>query len=222
MPVLHKWEKVRHQVAILGHVRNAQTDEALEGIVVRISDGPPEFMERVSFLEQLYGEENWAEMKVRLDQTRTARDGNYHFMDLPEGDYTLLASFSQATRRFGSDERTATVAHDNGIIWDRVNFQLPVSTLKGRVTSAEDDGDANDDDDDDEAIHMAEVRVLGSGERTFSDGDGNYSLVGIEYGERTVAADAMGYHGEIATVTIAAAGAVETHDFSLMPESPGD
>ena len=216
MALLHDWEKVRHQVAILGHVTNAQTGEAMEGIVVTITAGPPDFMERVSILRELHGEETWKKMKDRPDKTRTARDGRYYFMDLPVGDYSVVASFPHSTRRFSDDEGVATVASgDHGSVWDRLDLQLSVSTLKGRVTSAE-------DDDDDEAIHMAEVRVVGSGERAFSDSDGNYSLVGIEYGERRVEVEATGYHGQSTVVTLAAAGEVETKDFSLTPKSPAD
>jgi predicted RNA binding protein with dsRBD fold (UPF0201 family) len=39
------WETVRHQVAIAGVVSNAQTQEKMRGVVVKIEDGPAEFLQ---------------------------------------------------------------------------------------------------------------------------------------------------------------------------------
>ena len=210
------WEEVRHQVAIAGRVTDAQTGSAIEGIIVRINDGPAEFMEQVDFLRQLHGQASWSSMIERLDQTKTARSGHFHFLDLPDGAYVLEAVYPRPTRRYAAVQTDATVSRDGErIVWAKADMALPPTTLKGQITNAE------SVDDDDDTIPMAEVRLMGSGERTFSDSEGNYSLVAIEYGERTVLARAQGYDEATATLMIDAAGSVKVHDFSLMPKEAG-
>ena len=56
---------------------------------------------------------------------------------------------------------------------------------------------------------MAEVRIKGSGERTFSDAQGQYVLAAIEPGTRTVQVTAQGYKPSVQVVKLPQAGATE-------------
>ena len=66
---------------------------------------------------------------------------------------------------------------------------------------------------------MAEVRVKGSGERAFSDAQGRYLLGAVAPGKRTILVYAQGYRAVSKPVTLAAPGALETLNFSLVREA---
>jgi hypothetical protein len=81
---------------------------------------------------------------------------------------------------------------------------------------------------------MAEVSMKGSGERTFSDAQGQYVLAGIEpielkngasvggrpaITERTVRVSAQGYSDASKQVALNEAGALKTLDFELVREA---
>ena len=200
-----QWETVRHQVAIAGQVSDAQGNVPLGGARVRITSGPAVFTNWLAVHALQYGEA-WATLPKRPDQVLTAADGHFHFMDLPNGQYTLTVSLPGAGTRYGSAQVQATVSRNaqGKITMAASDIALPPTTIKGRVNGP---GNAN--------VAMAKIRVQGSGEQTFSDGQGRYLLTGLETGSRTVLVTAQGFRPLSRPVTLTAAGAVQTLDFAL-------
>jgi hypothetical protein len=177
-----KLEAVRHQVAIAGTVTDAQTGSAIGQAQVEITDGPAAFTERLALLAVQHGE-RWATMEERVDRTRTAGDGHYHFMDLPAGDYTLDVSLPGAGTRYNTARANETVEHDDdgNVTMVIADVTLPSTALKGQIS----DSDGN-------PTLMAEVRLQGSRDQAHSDGEGRYLLAAVEAGQRTVVVSAPG------------------------------
>ena len=207
------WEIVRHAVAIAGRVTDAQTGRAIGRARVSITDGPLAFNEWLANYAKQYGD-RWETMMERPDQIRTAADGHFHFMDLPDGQYTLRASLPGSGTRYGTTQKAVTVSRDaQGSITIAVaDVALPPTTLKGRIAKQ-----------NNEPVVMAEVRVRGSGERTFSDGQGHYLLTGLEAskkGERILVVSAQGCQKVTKNVLLDQAGVEKTLDFVLVPSAP--
>lgn len=204
---MSEWEIDRHAVAISGHVTDAQTGKAVGGARVAITSAPTAFTDSLA-LKALQHGSRWATLKKRPDRTYTAVDGYFHFMDLPDGDYTLTVTLPNSGSRYGEAQATATVSRDaeGRILMATANASLAPTTLKGQITSA-DGGDA---------VAMAEVRVQGSGERAFSGSDGDYMLTGLETGRRKISVFARGYDSVAWQVDLGPAGAVQTLDFALL------
>jgi len=133
----------------------------------------------------------------RPDETRTAADGHFHFMDLPDGVYTLMALLPAAGTRYNQEHVDVTVTRDgegNLKPMGVADIALRPTTLQGRIV-----------DPNNAPVPLAEIRVKGSGERTFSDayedpkGDpqkstkGHYRLTGLEAGQRLMRVSAQGY-----------------------------
>jgi carboxypeptidase family protein len=199
------WETVRHQAAITGRVTDAQLIRPLGGARVRISAGPAAFMNWLA-IHALQYEDTWATLTERPDQKKTAADGHFHFMDLPNGQYTLVASLPDTGNRYGTAQVQASVSRDaNGHIAMAISdIALSPTTIKGKVTGP---SAAN--------IMMAKVQIQGSGEQTFSDSQGRYLLTGLETGARTVLVSAQGFQSSSRAVTLGSAGLVQTVDFTL-------
>lgn len=201
---------VRHQVAIAGRVTDGQTGRGLAGALVRITAAPAGFMAWLDNYALQYGAA-WAARIERPDQTATAADGHFHFMDLPDGQYTLAVSLPNAGSRYGAVHAQATVgpSQQGKIIMAVADLALPPTTLRGRVSGP---NAAN--------VVMAQVRVNGSGERTYSNGQGQYLLAGLEVGHRTISVTAQGFQPATQTVTLSPAGSERTLNFSLVPSTP--
>jgi hypothetical protein len=183
----------------------------LSGVQVMIVSMPSLFKKRLEIAVVQYGK-SWTTMMERADKTLTRHDGLFYFLDLPDGKYGLSASLSRPGMRYGQAEETASVARDaTGGIAKPVFMDLVLhpTVLKGRITGT---GHKS-------GIAMAEVRVKGSGEHTFSDAQGQYLLPGIEPGKRTVLVFAKGYRDISHAVTIAKAGDSQTMNFVLTKES---
>lgn len=199
------WEIVRHAVAVTGSVSDAQTGQALAGALVTITDAPLEFTSWLATRAKQFGA-RWQAMIERPDRTRTAADGHFHFLDLPNGDYTLVASLPGYGSRYGIAEEAVSVSRGTGgnIVMATAAFQLPPTTLKGTVTAAAS-----------APVVLAEVKVRGSGETAFSDSQGRYSLTGLEKGLRTIQINAKGYQPASQVVGLVAAGVEEILDVVL-------
>lgn len=139
----------------------------------------------------------------RPDRTRAAADGLFFFIDLPDGDYTLVASLSGVNTRYGQGQATATVTRSNGDMQlAATDIAIPSTTLRGQITGPSLDGDGGGP----VSVPMAAVQVRGSGELTYSDSQGNYLLAGLEAGSRTASVSASGYQTREQTVTFTQAG----------------
>lgn len=146
----------------------------------------------------------------RRDQTQSAADGIFYFLDLPDGAYMLTASLPGSGTRYGSADTTVTVtSNDGNINLVTTEIALPPTTVKGQISGP------NLDDDGIGPVVMAEVRVRRSGEQTYSDGTGHYLLTGLEIGQRTLFVSAGGYQPAEQTVTLNQAGAEQTLNFTL-------
>jgi hypothetical protein len=204
------WEIIRHQVAIAGRVTDAQTGRAIGGARVGITAAPAAFTDWLAIRAKQYGAQ-WAAMVERPDQARTALDGHFHFLDLPDGQYTLTASLPGSGSRYGTAGREAVVSsHAQGTItMAAADIALPPTTLKGEIT-----------DQDGNRIALVEVRVQGSGEQAFSDAQGRYILASLEIGQRTVLVFAQRYQPGSQTVTLSPAGTVQTLNMILVHLPP--
>jgi hypothetical protein len=202
---VNDWLVVRHAVAIAGRVTDAQTNKALAKAQVQITNAPVEFSEWLGTRARQYGE-RWDTMEERPDRTRTAPDGHFHFLDLPNGNYTLNVSLPASGSRYGTADKVVGVTReaDGRINIAPADIALPPTTIKGQITNPDND-----------PILLAEVRVKGSSERTFSDELGNYLLTGVEKGERTVMVSAQGYQAMSQDVVIIQQGSQTTLDFAL-------
>jgi hypothetical protein len=204
------WVIVRHAVAIAGRVTEAQTGKPVSGARVRITDGPPAFTKWLAARAKEYGR-RWAAMDERPDRALSRGDGHFHFLDLPDGTYSLEATLPGSGSRFGTAEAAATVSRDaeGHINLAAAAISLPATTIKGQITGQ-----------DDAPVVMAEVRVKGSGERVFTDTQGRYLLGGLEAGERRVDVAAPGFQPASSTATLGEAGALLTLDVVLTPVAP--
>ncbi|HEY7491121.1 MAG TPA: carboxypeptidase-like regulatory domain-containing protein [Candidatus Tectomicrobia bacterium] len=203
-------EEVRHQVAIAGRVTDAQTGKPITGAQVSITTAPAAFKAQLASIAGQHGA-RWDSMVERPDRHRTAADGQFRFLDLPNGQYTVTASLQRAGSRYGTARvrvRVARSAHGN-VTMAVVNLALPPTTLQGRITDQAAD-----------PVVMAEVRVQGSRKRAFSDGEGQYLLTGLEVGAHTVLVAAQGYTPVTQTVRLNRAGTVRTVNFTLVPTTP--
>lgn len=203
-------ETSRHQVAIAGRVADAQTGRGLGAALVKITAAPAEFTAWLNLYALQYGAA-WARRIERPDQKVTAADGHFHFVDLPDGQYTLAASLPGFSSRYGTAQAQATVTHtaEAKIVMVVADLALRPTTLKGKVAGP-----------NGATVVMAQVRVIGSGERTYTDGQGRYLLTGLEAGRRQISVSAQGFEPTTQAVMLNAAGNEQTVNFSLVPSTP--
>ena len=201
-----EWQIARHRVAIAGRVFDASTVKPVAGAAVSITAMPETFERKLALASLAYGN-RWDTLKQRPDRTITREDGLFYFLDLPDGDYNLSASIPSYGSRFGSAQQPAVVSRDsNGdtkIAF--VSLSLQPTAVSGKITGP---GHKT-------GVLLAEVRMKGSGERTFSDDQGQYILAGVEPGLRTIQVSAQGYKEKSQPVTIRSPGAVQALNFSL-------
>ena len=126
-----------------------------------------------------YLQNNRTRSLSRSDRTYSAADGHFHFLDLPDGAYSLTASLIGMKRRYAPAQVTATVPRQEaGRIKPAIaDIAILATTLKGRITTL------NSDD----KVVLAEIRIKETGESTFSDLEGAYQLVGLEAADKDAA-----------------------------------
>jgi hypothetical protein len=166
-------QPVRRQVAIYGQVSDAQTGLPIQGALVEIGKMPEAFQKWLALRSKQYGTD-WDRMSERPDRTRTAVDGHFHFLDLPDGEYTLTASLPGAGTRYGTAQVTVTVSREDGgkIARNSADMALPPTAIKGHIAAA-----------NESPVVMAKIQIEGSAELAFSDSKGNYLLSGLEAGK---------------------------------------
>lgn len=203
-----KLEPVRHQVAIAGTVSDAVTGQRIHRALVEITEMPDSFKSWLALRSMQYGSK-WETMVERPNRTQTAIDGHFHFLDLPDGDYTLTASLPGAGTRYGSAPKKVQVSHvGNQIELAAADIALPPTAIQGQITDSKNN-----------SIFMAKVQVVGSGESTFSDSKGNYLLSGLEASKtssfkQTVIVSAQEYQQDKKNIPLKQ-GEVQTLNFEL-------
>jgi hypothetical protein len=204
-----EWQIARHRVAIAGRVLDAGMGKPVADAAVSLT-GPAAFQSKLALASLAYGDD-WNSMPERPDRTKTREDGLFYFLDLPDGKYSLSASIPSYGSRYGTAQQVATVSRDSkgNIKAVFVNLTLQPTAVKGKVTGS---GKKT-------AVVLAEVRVKGSGERTFTDVQGQYTVAGIEPGKRVLLVSAQGYRAVSQPVTLGEPGTSQTVDFSLTRES---
>lgn len=207
-----EWEVVRHQVAIAGRVSDAQTGKSIGRARVAITAAPAAFTDWLAIYSKQYGA-RWATMLQRPDRTLTASDGHFHWLDLPDGQYTLVASLPDLGTRYGTAQVITDVSRDaqDNINMAVADIALPPTTVEGRITVQGTEPPEN--------VVMAEVRIKGSGEQAFSDAQGHYRLRSVETGERTLLISARGYQPAAQTIQLNQPGEQKTLDFTLIPST---
>jgi len=203
-----------HQVAIAGRVLNAVSGKPVVRAHVEITNGPPKYIERQA-LPPHFGSSEGAK-RTELT-TRTRPDGLFFFLDLPEGDYKLVAFLPKSgpctkppnvagkrsedsydwmgDKRYGKEQFEAKVfQRPNG--FDRLTvIRLRPTGVIGRVVASASQA----------GVQMAEVRCKGSGERAFTDAQGQYTLVGIHPNarlKRTLQVRARGFRDQSMEILI--------------------
>jgi hypothetical protein len=199
------WDVVSHRAAIAGRVTEATSGKPLPGARVEITAAPPAFAARLA-LQAKAGGAGWAALAERPDRTLAALDGHFHFLDLPAGTYTLTATLPGGGSRYGQATGPVTLTLDpqGKVIFKTIDLALQATVIQGKVV----DGDAK-------AVPMAEVRLRGSAERTYSDAQGKYTLAGLEAGSRELVVSARGFANKTQTVALAQPGAVADVQITL-------
>jgi hypothetical protein len=190
---------VRHRVALAGRVTDAVTSKPITGAQVAIVDMPQALAQKVRY----------ADSSVTPGKTLTREDGLFYFLDLPDGKYTLIASIPACGKRYGTAQQKTKVKRDKdgNTVVECVNFALQPTAIKGHITAG-----------NKAAVMMARVQIKGSGEGQFSSDKGEYMLVGVEPGNRTVQVFAQGYRPTANVALLSTPGEVKTLDFHLEKE----
>ncbi|MEJ2431071.1 MAG: carboxypeptidase-like regulatory domain-containing protein [Deltaproteobacteria bacterium] len=206
---MKEWVIVRHSAAVAGRVSDAQRGKIIKGARVAITAAPSAFTDWLATWAKQFGE-RWQRMAERPDRTRTDPDGHFHFLDLPDGTYSLTATLPGSGSRYGAGQQGVTVTRDaeGHAAMASVEIALPPTTVRGQITAP-----------DTSPVIMAEIRIKGSGERVFSESGGQYLIAGVETGNRTVLVSAKGFQSASQTVNLRQAGDVETLNFTLTPTS---
>jgi Carboxypeptidase regulatory-like domain len=201
----------QHKIAIAGRVLDAATNKPLSGADVLLLAVPDAVTQRLKIMASVYGRK-WERMPDRPDRTRSRPDGLFYFLDLPDGDYTLQISLPSSGKRFGKLEMPAKVSRDaaGNVKFVLLRCALPPTLVKGKVTGPGQEA----------GVPLARIRVRGSGERAFTDAQGEYMVAGIEPGKkRTLQVSAQGYGTKSKEVALLEPGAAKKIDFELARET---
>ena len=199
-------DEIRHQAALAGQVIESHAQKPISGAQVQVLAAPAGFMTMLTWRQKQYGSA-WDALPARPDRALTALDGHFHFLDLPDGDYTIAASLPAGGSRYGSFQATATVQRDGaGNLKPAIlSMAVPATALQGKVTKQA-GGDP---------IAAAAIRVQGSGETAYTAADGTFRLLAIEIGSRTINASAPGFQAFSQVVVLAQAGDTQVLNFVL-------
>lgn len=208
----------RHRVALCGKVVDGLTQGPLAGAEVTITEKPAAFSRRLALLSAA-DMEKWKTRVERPDRTRSRADGLFYFLDLPDGEYGLTAVLPNCGRRYAPAEQKAKVSRAALDKFDQQNnmaaklesmwikLSLQPTAVRGKVVDAERST----------TITLAEVRMKASGERTFSDAQGDFVLSPIQpsKNKRVLQAFAQGYEPAEAEIAITDVGKAYHEDLKL-------
>jgi hypothetical protein len=199
--------EARHQVAIAGVVGDARTGRPLAEARVELVAAPGAFTDWLALRAQEEGS-GWVALEERPDRTLTGGDGHFHFLDLPDGQYTVKASLPVAGSRYGTAQASASITRTplGAIVRQAIDLNVPPTTVKGKVT-----GPAA------KAVPLAEVRLRGSPARALTDSAGDYALAPVEAGKQAVLVSAPGFQKSASKLVEAKVGLAVPADFELTP-----
>ena len=168
-------DRITHRAALVGWVIDKLTRRVLPNVTVEITGGPDAYMSRLQALRQ-------GQPGARPARVVTDSNGAFRWLDLPVGAYTLRASLSDP--RYAVATATANITADRPASAELALAPTAVTGIMGADRPAG-------------PLAMVRVRMLDSGESTFSAADGSFTLSPVEPGPRIIELSAQGY----ATVT---------------------
>jgi hypothetical protein len=208
-----RWVTAHHRVSIWGKVIDTLTQKPIAGADVRLTKMPAAFAKTLERLAKYAGHERTIRAQ-RPDRTRSRADGLFYFLDLPDGDYEIRALVPNCARRYGEERQQKKVSRADTLKGMWVGLALQPTVIRGRIyDAAEKTG-----------VVMAEVRLKGSGERTFSGPRGDFTLGPVEASKskRTLECFAQGYlRKEQADVVVGKPGLLDLGDIHLEPARRG-
>jgi hypothetical protein len=210
----------RHRVAIAGLAVDGVTGKPIAGAHIEIVGKPAAYEEKLRLLALSLGDTG--RETERPDTARTRADGLFYFLDLPEGRYKVLVFLPKedtrarnaltmkrdregdsyklnGDKRYGKIQQEMTVSYKEGF-GKLAFFKLQPTGVTGRVIGATNKA----------AVLLAEVRVQGSDERAFTDGQGQYTVAGVQpnqQAKRRLLVNARGYRAVQLEVMIDEPGA---------------
>lgn len=89
MKKLGDWEVIRRKVAIAGCIVDQQ-NQPIAKVRITIIPKAGKFKKQIENAHRMAGAD-WEKMKKRPNETLSRLDGLYFFLDVPDGEYTLIA-----------------------------------------------------------------------------------------------------------------------------------
>ena len=131
----------------------------------------------------------------------TGEDGDYILENVPAGDQKVTASADN----YYSKTEIVTVEKDAAVTQDFTLEAIPTYTVSGTVKNVEG-----------YALEGATVTIEGTDQSATTNGDGNYSIPGVEEGTYSITASKSGYSSQTQNVTVKSDTPV---DFTLNEET---
>jgi Carboxypeptidase regulatory-like domain len=176
--------------SIFGVVTDAQTNIPLAGADVLLTVYPAAFQNVLTVGMEGFGG-GWSTALERPDRTQSNFNGEFRFLNLPDGNYTLSVTLPGTATRYGTGTATAAVASPSPTI---ANLTLPptavVGTVQGKVGSTT------------APVTLAFVSFLHSDENTYSDINGAYLFNAVEAGPRSLIVSAQGFPTQTIATTL--------------------
>jgi hypothetical protein len=157
-------ERITHRAALVGHVFDKLDQRPLPDVTVEIIGAPDAYKSRLATLRQ-------GRPSARPDRLVTDRHGLFRWLDLPAGSYTLGASLSDT--RYAIATTTASVVAGAPAF---ATILLVPTAITGTVSADNPAG----------PLAMVRVRMLDSGEVTFTAAGGSFTLSPVEPGAARV------------------------------------
>lgn len=174
-------DRITHRAALVGRVIDKLDQRVLPQSTVEIIDAPAAYKSRLATLRQ--GQPGASPNRIATDS-----NGAFRWLDLPAGDYTLRASLSDP--RYAAVTVTASLPADKLV---SAELALVPTAVTGTVGADKPAG----------PLAMVRVRMLDSGESTFSAADGSFTLSPVEPGAaRVIELSAQGYATATRTVAL--------------------